>query len=139
MGLICINNISITFSFLSLSYFINYFLYSIRNETFSFFVCLIQNEMFSKVAITMYLFFHLSFFTLSSLTHKITLYNISCRKSNVLYLLGRREYILKISVCFLKVHILRNGGNIRRPLRDIRIYRCLVVKKLTSWRGASLE
>ena len=43
---------------------------------------------------TLSLLFHLSYFTLSSLTHKTTLHKIMCRKANVAYLMGRREYIL---------------------------------------------
>ena len=74
----------------------------IRNETFSFLVCSIKNEMFLKMETMLSLFFLLSYFTLSSLTHKITLHKIPCRKANVVYLMGRREYYLspKIYIFF---------------------------------------
>ena len=73
---------------------ISYSLCPIRNETFSFLVCPVKNETFLKIETTLSLLFLISYFTLSSLTHKTTLPKILCRKSNVAYLMGRREYIL---------------------------------------------
>ena len=61
-----------------------------------FFCCPIKNEIFLKIEITLSLLFPISYFTLSSLTYKTTLYKILCRKANISYLLGRREYISKI-------------------------------------------
>ena len=43
----------------------------------------IKNETFLKMKITLSLFFHLSYFTLSSLTHKSTLHKILCLFPNV--------------------------------------------------------
>ena len=46
--------------------------------------------------ITLSLLFHLSYFTLSSLTHKTTLHKIPCRKGNVSFLTGQWEYFLLV-------------------------------------------
>ena len=71
------------------------FIYSlcpIINEMFSFLVYPIENETFLKMEIIFSLLFILSYFTLSSFTHKTRLHKISCRKANVSYLMGQREY-----------------------------------------------
>ena len=71
-----------------------YSLFPIRNETFSFLVCPIKNEMFPKMETSLSLFFHFSYFTLSLLTHKTTLHKNMCQFPNIAYLMGRREYLL---------------------------------------------
>ena len=70
-----------------------YSLCPIRNETFSCLGCPNKNETFPKIETTLSLLFLLSYFTLSSLTHKTPLHKILCQKANVAYLLERREYL----------------------------------------------
>ena len=57
-------------------------------QSIIYFLCPIRNETFFGLS----LLFHFYYFTLSSLTHKTTLHEILCQKTNVSYLLGRREY-----------------------------------------------
>ena len=66
-------------------------LFHFRNEMFSILVCSIKNKTFHKMKISLSLLFHLSYFTLSSLTHKITLRKNSFQFPNVAYLMGRSE------------------------------------------------
>ena len=75
-----------------------YFLCPIRNETFSFLVYPIKNEMFPKMEIFLSLLFHLSYFTFSSFTHKTTLHKNLCQFTNVAYLMGWREYTFSFLV-----------------------------------------
>ena len=79
-----------------LSLLVLYSLRPITNETFFFLVCPIKNETFLKIETLLSILFLFSYFTLSSLTHKITLHKILCQKANVVYFMGRREYILVI-------------------------------------------
>ena len=69
-------------------------LYVILKIKYFFLDYSIKNETFFKVEITLSLLFLIfSYFILYSLTQKTTLYKIICRKANISYLLGQKEYI----------------------------------------------